>query len=776
MDLVTITDHNTISGSLEIAHLPGTFVSEEVTTYFPEDGCKAHVLVYDIDECLHKEIFRIRENIFDLVPFLNQNGIVHTLAHPLYAVNDKLTIDHFEKFLLLFRNFELNGARDEYQNQSIRMILKTITPAVIEKLIDKHEIVPLFPNPWKKNLTGGSDDHSSLNIARQHTRVKGAANREEFLLGIETNQSEVIGEASTPQVMSHNLYGIAYQYYRRKLSLEKKVGKDLVLRFLDRSLQSDSEDDNGLVTKIYYFIKQRRALRSDENKDGDQIQQVLHHEAEKLLLKNPDLMEIIRNGTSNPGSRESNWFDFVNQVSNKVMLHFWNSLLDHFSGANFFNIFQTVGSAGALYAVLAPYFVTFSVFSSDRFFSRSTKKHFNVIDPSCPDGERPVKLAHFTDTFYEINGVALTLQHQLRLANESQKDLTVITCGDGNRPARKGVRNFNPIGLYQFSEYPDQKMFLPPLLEMLTYCYEQEFTHIHTATPGPLGLAALAISKILGIPLSGTYHTALPQYALSLTGDGGIEELVWRYTIWFYDQLRFVLVPSNSTGQELIDKGIDPSKIRAFPRGVDTDRFHPAKRDDRYLKNELGINAGIKLLYVGRISKEKNLHLLVEVYKSLMEKHKDIQFVFVGDGPYLKELQGMMEGLPAVFTGYKEGEELSAIYAGCDLFVFPSATDTFGNVVLEAQASGVPVIVTDMGGPQENLINQKTGLIVKADSADCLLKGLETLLSDRSRLKEMGKAARRYMEGRSYDRAFEDTWLMYDGKRRSFEPELAAAV
>ena len=619
MDLVTITDHNTVSGSLDIAHLPGTFVSEEVTTYFPEDGCKAHVLVYDIDEDIHREIIKIRENIFDLVPFLNRQGIVHALAHPLYAVNDKLTIDHFEKFLLLFRNFELNGARDDYQNQSIRLILKTVTPAAIENLIDRHGIVPLFPNPWQKNLTGGSDDHSSLNIARQHTQVRGAANREEFLLGIETNQSEVVGQASTPKVLSHNLYGIAYQFYKRKLSLGKKVSKDLVLRFLDRSLQSDSEDDNGLVTKIYYFIKQRRSLKNEENPAGAQVQEVLHHEAQKLLLKNPDLMEIVRNGTSNPGSREANWFDFVNQVSNKVMLHFWNSLLDHFSGANFFNIFQTVGSAGALYAVLAPYFVTFSVFSNDRLFSKSAKKHFKVVDPSVPDGEKPVKLAHFTDTFYEINGVALTLQHQLKLANETQKDLTVITCDAEKRPNGKGVRNFNPIGVYQFSEYPDQKMFLPPFLEMLNYCYEQEFTHIHTATPGPLGLAALAISKIMRIPLSGTYHTALPQYALSLTGDGGIEELVWRYTIWFYDQLKFILVPSQSTGQELIEKGIAPSKIRAFPRGVDTDRFHPAKRDDRLLKNRMGIHAGLKLLYVGRISKEKNLHLLVDVYKSLLE-------------------------------------------------------------------------------------------------------------------------------------------------------------
>ncbi len=174
MNLVTITDHNTISGSAEIAHLPDTFISEEVTTYFPDDGCKAHVLVYDINDAIHREIHKVRENIFDLVGYLTQTGIVHVLAHPLYSVNDKLTIDHFEKFLLLFSNFEINGARDDYQNLAIRLILENLSPEILDRLIDKHGIVPAFPEPWRKSLTGGSDDHSSLNIARQHTVVRGA--------------------------------------------------------------------------------------------------------------------------------------------------------------------------------------------------------------------------------------------------------------------------------------------------------------------------------------------------------------------------------------------------------------------------------------------------------------------------------------------------------------------------------------------------------------------------------------------------------------------------
>ncbi|MGA3117961.1 MAG: glycosyltransferase [Syntrophobacteraceae bacterium] len=756
MDLVTITDHNTISGSAEIAHLPGTFISEEITAYFPDDGCKAHVLVYDINDAIHREIQKVRENIFDLVDYLDQAGIVHILAHPLYSVNDKLTIEHFEKFLLLFNNFELNGARDDYQNYAIRQILENLTPEILNHLIDKHGIVPVSPEPWRKSLTGGSDDHSSLNVARQHTVVKGARSLKEFLQGIDEARTIPVGKGSTPRVMSHNIYGIAYQYYKRKLNFKSDVNKDPVLRFLDRCLQADSDSDERLVTRLIYSWRKRKTSKQQE---GSRIQDLLRFEAQKLLQGDPELMQIASNGNGKTGDRAGVWFNFVNQVSNKVLIHFWDSLLSSLSGAHFFNMFQSLGSAGAAYTVLAPYFVTFTVFSRDRHFSSASIEHFRTRDVT--GNGKPAKIAHFTDTFHEINGVALTIQHQLDLAQKTGKDLTVITCDAETRPPMKGQMNFNPIGVYGFPEYPEQKMFLPPLLEILNYCYEQGFTQIHVATPGPLGLAGLAVSKIMKIPVSGTYHTAIPQYAHILTGDYAIEELVWKYTTWFYDQLNLILVPSASTECELIGKGIDQKKICLFPRGVDAVRFHPSKRDVNFLKEQFGAGDGPKILYVGRISKEKDLHVLAQAFRSLTQTLKDVELVLVGDGPYLEELKELLAGTPSIFTGYRDGEELATIYASCDLFAFPSATDTFGNVVLEAQASGLPVIVTDSGGPQENMIPHKTGRVVPVGDSEALLQALRFFLGDRARLKEMGKAARHNMEHRSYERAFDETWQIY---------------
>ncbi len=758
MDLVTITDHNTISGSAEIAHLPGTFISEEVTTYFPEDGCKAHVLVYDINDGIHREIQRVRENIFDLVQYLAETGIVHALAHPLYSVNDKLSIEHFEKFLLLFSNFELNGARDDYQNQSIQCILENLTPETIEKLIEKHRIAPSFHEPWRKGMTGGSDDHSSLNIARRHTVVGGARTLKEFLLGVEERRMSAAGEGSTPQVMSHNIYGIAYQYYKRKLNFGSDINKDVVLRFLDRCLQADAEPDEKLITRLIYSWRKRKVPKQ---KDGPRIQDLLRFEAQKLLQNDPDLMWIAQNGNGTTGNRAERWFNFVNQVSNKVMVHFWDSLLSNLSGAQILNMFQSLGSAGAAYTILAPYFVTFTVFSRDRHFSTAAVESFAIEKPDAEGSARPVKIAHFTDTFHEINGVALTISHQLELAQKTGKDLTVITCDAETHPARSGLMNFNPIGAYGFPEYPEQKMFLPPFLEMLNFCYEKGFTQIHAATPGPLGLAALAIAKIMKIPISGTYHTAIPQYAHILTGDPSIEELVWKYTTWYYDQLNMILVPSGSTERELTGKGIDPKKICLFPRGVDTARFHPSRRNEKFLKERFNAGEGPKVLYVGRISKEKDLHILAQAFIDLTRTIKDVELVMVGDGPYLNELKELLAGSPCIFTGFLEGDELSTIYASCDLFAFPSATDTFGNVVLEAQASGLPVIVTNSGGPHENMTPNKTGLVVPAGEVESLLEALKSLLCDPERLKEMGKAARLSMESRSYEGAFDETWQLY---------------
>ena len=164
---------------------------------------------------------------------------------------------------------------------------------------------------------------------------------------------------------------------------------------------------------------------------------------------------------------------------------------------------------------------------------------------------------------------------------------------------------------------------------------------------------------------------------------------------------------------------------------------------------------------MGRISREKNLSDLVDTCKSLAEIRSDFHLIMVGSGPYLNEMKVDLNGLPAIFTGFLEGDELAQAYASADIFIFPSTTDTFGNVVLEAQASGLPVIVSDEGGPKENLIPGKTGFIVPARNPGALSEAVFKLMNNPQQLKEMKQNARSYTEDRSFESAYAKLWESY---------------
>ncbi|MFZ7113625.1 MAG: glycosyltransferase [Desulfatiglandales bacterium] len=682
MHLVTITDHNTLAGSLEIAHLENTFMSEEITTYFPEDRCKLHVLAYDINENHHEEISSLRENVFDLVRYLDRENILYALAHPLYAINDRLTIHHIEQILLLFKNFEMNGTRDGYQNGILAQILNSLTKGQLARLGEKHGLVPYDPEPWKKNLIGGSDDHSTMTIARTYTAVEDAQSVKGFLKGIAGGRAQPQGKESNPRIMAYNLYSIAYQFYKERFHLDRYVMNDLLIQFTDRVLLEDAREEDGFLTRLRDTLRRWKPLRHFKS-SADTISKIFKAQARDIVLGNPQMFALLKDPGTQEAGRDEVWFQFVNEISGSTLKRSADALLEGISGADIFTLFQTMGSAGSLYALLAPYFLSYSLFTKDRRFCRKCLARF-IKDAQEPDTE-DIKVAHFTDTLYEVNGVGKTLLMEALITEKYGMAQKIITCSD--EPDAPGVAHFAPIGTYNMPEYPELKFLYPPLLKMLDYCYAQNFTHIHAATPGPIGLAALAIARILKLPIYGTYHTALPQYASQLTEDRAMEELMWKYVVWYYNQMDVVYVPSLASGAELEARGIIASKIRHYPRGIDIERFHPSKRNGFFQSHFDLQEEELKILYVGRISIEKDMPLLEEAFRKITLQRSGLRLIVVGEGPYLEDMQKEMRGLSATFTGYLSGEDLAEAYASCDIFAFPSATDTFGNVVLEAQAS-----------------------------------------------------------------------------------------
>src|SRR5258706_1875517 len=231
MQFVTITDHNCIRGALEIAHLEGVFIGNEITTYFPEDRCKIHVLTWGITEAQFEEIQRLRGNIYDLRNYLWKEQIVHACAHPLYSINDQLTLDHFEQLLLLFNTFEtMNGGRNRRGNNLVLSVLQNLDETQLVELATRHKLASNGEEPWIKGRTGGSDDHSGAFIAKGYTACPESATETEFLGHVLSGRSVSGGLDGTPLSFAHSLYSIGYQYYRDRFFNSEAGSDDLVLK------------------------------------------------------------------------------------------------------------------------------------------------------------------------------------------------------------------------------------------------------------------------------------------------------------------------------------------------------------------------------------------------------------------------------------------------------------------------------------------------------------------------------------------------------------------
>jgi glycosyltransferase involved in cell wall biosynthesis len=223
---------------------------------------------------------------------------------------------------------------------------------------------------------------------------------------------------------------------------------------------------------------------------------------------------------------------------------------------------------------------------------------------------------------------------------------------------------------------------------------------------------------------------------------------------WFYGKVDQILVPTRQYKRLLMDGGFDGENIDVMPRGINREKFNPSYRN-RELWIDYGLNGSFKFIYAGRISKEKNIEVMLKAFTRLIESGCDADLIVVGDGPQRDELQFKYNDPQIVFTGYLYGEELAKAYASADLFVFPSLTDTFGNVVLEAHACGLPAIVSNEGGPQEIVESHGSGLVVNARTPDEMFKAMNQVVTDQKLYKCLQDNAAKKAKDSSWEYALE---------------------
>lgn len=731
MDYVTITDHNTIDGALEIAHLAGVIIGCEFTVRLPDCGAKVHVVTLGLNEVQFREGRECRHNILEFIPWLRRQGIVHFLAHPLFDMNGRLSLDVIEKLTLLFNVFEVrNGSRAMRFNEMASRMLLGLNEERIGLLADKHGIEPYGEQPWLKGMVGGSDDHGSLFIARSYTEAK-AAGPEEFVASVGNRLSQAHGEHGGFLTMAHSLYGIQYSFCKEKYDRHGAKEQPFVKALINKFLAVEPARLTLMEqARLFYRKILPDSLFAHEKMGFDQL---LDFEARRLL-RDRALFDELQGHDLN-----RKIFSVTSHLANRLLFRYIHRLLDRLGDGNLIGILDNLSTIGLVHILSMPYYVA----------AYQQHKSRELLDDICrsflPENccREPAKIALFTDTLHEINGVAVTIKRILRTARESGIDCTVLTCSNQEESLRNGVMNFQAIGDFSLPEYTEIKQHFPPVLNVIHFLEQHRFNRIHISTPGSMGCLGLFLAKLLQLPVTATYHTDIPQYVNKLTEDEGLERAAWIFMTWFYSQVDEITVPSEATRKQLEDNGIDGARIKLLPRWVNTDSYSPAHRDHTFYQGT-AVGDGLKFLYVGRVSKEKNLLLLAESFRQVHGRNQAARLIVVGDGPYRAEMEDLLRGLPVLFLGFVEGDELARAYASADVFVFPSTTDTWGNVVLEAQASGLPVIVSDQGGPKELMANGRTGLVVAANDQGALAGAMLRLLEHPGPAKEMGRAARQF--------------------------------
>ncbi|MDZ7690094.1 MAG: glycosyltransferase family 1 protein [Balneolaceae bacterium] len=358
-----------------------------------------------------------------------------------------------------------------------------------------------------------------------------------------------------------------------------------------------------------------------------------------------------------------------------------------------------------------------------------------------------LRIALFTGNYNHIrDGVSLTLN---RLVDFLQRQgIEVLVFGPTiEEPAIDHVGELVQVPSVPMPGRPEYRLTIgfPDSAQQRLEEFDANLAHI--ASPDILGFSALRHAQSKNIQIVSSYHTHFTSY-LKYYNLEMLEILAWKYLKWFYNQCKHVYVPSPSMADELNEKGIKEG-VRIWARGVNTEQFHPDKRDMEW-RRSIGVGEDEMVVsFVSRLVWEKDLQTYVDSIKKLKQTDLNIKALVVGDGPAKEELEQMLP--EAHFTGFITGDELARAYASSDIFLFPSDTETFGNVTLEAMSSGLPCVVANATGSKSLVVSEVNGFLVPPRNTVEFAKSVRTIAEDEQLRKRMGKTARQKALAYSWD-------------------------
>ena len=692
MDFVTITDHDTIDGCLELAGRPDCFVSEELTARFAGEPQAVHVLCYGITPGDHEWLQANAGDVEACAAYLAENEIACALAHPFFNVGEPLTPQHRRRLAELFPTWEVrNGSRAAELNM----------PAAI------------YAETHGSTGIGGSDDHAGVDIGRTFTEAPAAATPEEFLDHLRTGDAAAGGEQGSAAKWAHAAMALATR------ALDLASGAPFVV--MDHKRRTGTVDP-AAVLKI-----SQRVIAEGAAREGKVAADIGPDDARALLeawlrsidldLRGRDLLVYLQ-------AEDFSHADLYRRARRTHERRLRWAIAEGSAAAREGNV---AGAFGGLFEAMIP---------AVPYAPATTFLGAEKAKLASRPAERP-RIALIADGIGATHGVSATIE-KIRELGVPGFEIEVVGTDAGVD------RRLPAAAELEVPFYAGMSLGVPGLPGLAETLAEGRYDAVHVTAPGPAGIAATLLNRIAGTPLLASYHTELATYAGLRSGDGNLEALARTAMGAFYGAPSLVLSPSPAADRSLLDLGVAPDRLGRWERGVDLSRFDPAKASRADFPGE------VKVLYAGRLTREKGVDLLAESFLRARESDPRLHLLLAGGGPEEEELRARL-GEHATFLGWLEGDDLARAYASADIFLFCSTTDTYGQVVLEAGASGIPVVAVAAGGPASLVENRHTGMLCQAD-ADHISGTVLQLAASPLLRRHLGASAARAARERSWPR------------------------
>ncbi len=707
MDFVTITDHDTIDGALELAErYDDAFVSEELTASFRGEPQAVHILCWGITPADHERLQALAGDVEAVANELKVRSIACALAHPFYAVQAPLAPRHRRRLAQLFPIWETrNGSRARELNSPAQVYIETHGGTGV----------------------GGSDDHAGVDIGRTFTETRPARDWQTFLHHIVLGRATARGEQGSAAKWTHAAMGLAARALGRGESTTAgRVGPNprAVFTMIQRLMKEGDARAGALGTGL--CPDDARAL----------LRAWLA--AVELDLTEPELLAHLQHEDFS----HADLFRRARRCHERKLARAVEQVAAATPGSA--DLVQTAETFFDACLAAIPYA------PAAAFLGREKAKLAHR------DGE-PLRVALVADAVGGMHGVTHTLDE---LRERGVPGFEVEVVGTDHNVDRR----LSAVAELDIPFYAGLKVGVPSLPAIVETLAEGRYDLIHLCSPGPAGAAAGVIARTMGIPVLGSYHTELAVYAGLRSQDPGLELAARMAIAAFYGQCRRVLSPSPASDDVLRDMGVADECIGRWDRGVDLDRFSPGRRVAGLFPGALNV------LYAGRLTKEKGADLLADAFLAARDRDPRLHLVLAGGGPEEGILRERLGG-HATFLGWLEGDALAQAYASADVFLFASCTDTFGQVLLEAQASGLPIVAVAEGGPTSIVANGSTGRLCRADAA-ALADTVVELAAQPLQRERLAATALDAVADRTWERSLQ---RLADGYRRALDPATARA-